>query len=339
MAKKIKKYLCSLCFAMACLCINLAANAQSGLIKEHEPARNTVWEGKIERNIRFLADSICQGRATGTRGNAEAAFRIVRQFGKAGLLAFDSTYVKHFYAGKGLVGHNIVGMIPGSVKYPNSRYVVVGAHYDHLGNLGGNVYPGADANASGTVALTCLADMFSAMKTIGRTFTSNIIFVAFDAKEMDMAGSQAFFEMIERGDLKDPLTGKTITKDKIRLMVNIDQIGTTLAPIHKDRKDYLIMLGSGSLPRDRKDALQLCNRMYDIKLDIGLDYYGSETFTKIFYRLSDQRVFVDNKIPAVLFTSGITMNTNRTRDTAETISLDVMKKRIYLIYHWLTKML
>ena len=181
--------------------------------------------------------------------------------------------------------------------------------------------------------------MFSAMKTIGRTFTSNIIFVAFDAKEMDMAGSQAFFEMIERGDLKDPLTGKTITKDKIRLMVNIDQVGTTLAPIHKDRKDYLIMLGSGSLPRDRKDALQLCNRMYDIKLDIGLDYYGSETFTKIFYRLSDQRVFVDNKIPAVLFTSGITMNTNRTRDTAETISLDVMKKRIYLIYHWLTKML
>ena len=122
-------------------------------------------------------------------------------------------------------------------------------------------------------------------------------------------------------------------------MVNIDQVGTTLAPIHKDRKDYLIMLGSGSLPRDRKDVLQLCNRMYDIKLDIGLDYYGSETFTKIFYRLSDQRVFVDNKIPAVLFTSGITMNTNRTRDTAETISLDVMKKRIYLIYHWLTKML
>ena len=314
MAKKIKKYLCSLCFAMACLCINLAANAQSGLIKEHEPARNTVWEGKIDRNIRFLADSICQGRATGTRGNAEAAFRIIRQFGKAGLLAFDSTYVKHFYAGKGLVGHNFVGMIPGSVKYPNSRYVIVGAHY-------------------------CLADMFSAMKTIGRTFTSNIIFVAFDAKEMDMAGSQAFFEMIERGDLKDPLTGKTITKDKIRLMVNIDQIGTTLSPIHKDRKDYLIMLGSGSLPRDRKDVLQLCNRMYDIKLDIGLDYYGSERFTKIFYRLSDQRVFVDNKIPAVLFTSGITMNTNRTRDTAETISLDVMKKRIYLIYHWLTKML
>ena len=339
MAKKIEKHLFRLFCATACLYINLAADAQSGMVRDHEAARNTVWEGKIDRNIRFLADSICQGRATGTRGNAEAAFRLIRQFGKAGLLAFDSTYVKHFYAGKGLVGHNIVGMVPGSVKYPTNRYIIVGAHYDHLGNLGGNFYPGADANASGTVALTCLADMFCAMKTIGRTFTSNIIFVAFDAKEMDMAGSNAFFNMIESGDLKDPLTGKAITRDRIGLMVNIDQIGTVLSPIHKDREDYLIMLGSGSLPRERRDALKLCNHIYDIKMDIGLDYYSSETFTRIFYRLSDQRVFIDNNIPSVLFTSGITMNTNRTRDTAETISLEIMKKRIYLIYHWLTKMM
>ena len=50
-------------------------------------------------------------------------------------------------------------------------------------------------------------------------------------------------------------------------------------------------------------------------------------------------MFIDNKIPAVLFTSGITMNTNRTRDTAETLDYEVFKKRIYLIFDWLEKML
>ena len=59
----------------------------------------------------------------------------------------------------------------------------------------------------------------------------------------------------------------------------------------------------------------------------------------MFYRLSDQRVFIDNGIPAVMFTSGITMNNNKTRDKATSLNYPILKKRIYLIYHWLEKML
>ena len=79
--------------------------------------------------------------------------------------------------------------------------------------------------------------------------------------------------------------------------------------------------------------------MFGINLDLCLTYYGSQNFTKIFYRLSDQRVFVDNKVPAVLFTSGITMNTNKTRDTAASLDMEVLKKRITLMYHWIESML
>ena len=79
--------------------------------------------------------------------------------------------------------------------------------------------------------------------------------------------------------------------------------------------------------------------IYGIDMDIDLTYYGSKDFTRMFYRLSDQRVFIDNGIPAVLFTSGITMNTNKTRDTAQTIDLEILRKRILLMYHWLEKML
>ncbi len=230
-------------------------------------------------------------------------------------------------------------MLPGSTHFSRDRYVIVGAHFDHLGILNGKMYPGADANASGTVAMINLAKMLSAMRKIGKTHDSNIIFVAFDGKEADMAGSKAFWRMIENGQLKDPQTGAVITRKQISLMVNIDQIGSTLSPLRPDRKDFMIMLGTHSLKPVKRELLQACNRMFAIDLDISLTYYGSENFTNMFYRLSDQRVFVDNGIPAVLFTSGITMNTNKTRDTPQTLDTEIMRKRILLMYHWIEKML
>jgi Zn-dependent M28 family amino/carboxypeptidase len=163
--------------------------------------------------------------------------------------------------------------------------------------------------------------------------------VAFDAKEQDMAGSKALWRMIQEGKLRDPQSGRTITKDKIALMVNIDQIGCTMSPLASGRKDYIIMLGNESLRPIKRDMLRICNRMFAIDMEIDLTYYGSKNFTRMFYRLSDQRIFIDNGIPSVLFTSGITMNTNKTRDKAQTIDTEILRKRIFLMYHWLEKML
>jgi Zn-dependent M28 family amino/carboxypeptidase len=181
--------------------------------------------------------------------------------------------------------------------------------------------------------------MFGAMRRQGKVYDSNIIFVAFDAKEMDMAGSESLWKLIDYGFLKDPISGLPITKEKIITMVNIDQIGSSLSPIRRDRKDYLLMLGNESLPKDKRMNIEACNMLYDTNLDICLSYYGSKNFTELFYRLSDQRVFVDNKVPAVFFTSGITMNTNKTRDTAESLNYEVLNKRVRLIYHWIESML
>lgn len=315
------------------------AAAQNAWTREHEAARSMVSAPVLLAQIGFLSDSLCQGRATGTRGNAEAAFWIQRHFAQAGLLKFGDSYARRIYAGNGTFGRNIIGMLPGSTHFSRDRYVIVGAHFDHLGILNGKMYPGADANASGTVAMINLAKMLSAMRKIGKTHDSNIIFVAFDGKEVDMVGSKAFWRMIENGQLKDPQTGAVITRRQISLMVNIDQIGSTLSPLRPDRKDFMIMLGTHSLKPVKRELLQACNRMFAIDLDISLTYYGSENFTNMFYRLSDQRVFVDNGIPAVLFTSGITMNTNKTRDTPQTLDAEIMRKRILLMYHWIEKML
>ena len=102
---------------------------------------------------------------------------------------------------------------------PRNEYVIVGAHFDHLGELNGIVYPGADANASGTVVMTSLAEIFGEMKRMGKVYQSNIIFVAFDAKEMDMAGSEALWKLIDYGMLKDPISGETINRKSINYII------------------------------------------------------------------------------------------------------------------------
>ena len=306
---------------------------------ETEKALAKVSTESLYREISFLSDTICKGRATGTRGSIEAAFWIKRKFTKAGLLCMGEGYGSHFVTPTGAAAHNIIGMLPGALSVPREKYIIIGAHFDHIGQLNGQTYPGADANASGTVALTSLADIFGAMKEMGKVYDSNIIFVAFDAKEMNMAGSQALWKLIDYGMIKDPLTGTSVSKDKISLMVNIDQIGSSLSPVRRDRKDYMLMLGNESLPKDRRMDIEACNILHGINLDLCLSYYGSKTFTEVFYRLSDQKVFVENRIPAVFFTSGITMNTNKTRDTAASLDMEVLLKRITLIYHWLQQQL
>lgn len=313
--------------------------AQNAMSKEHLPAKRVVTESKLKMQLAFLCDSLCNGRGFTTRGGAEAGFWINREFERIGLMKIGGSYGRAVYDGVGRIGHNIVGMLPGSKHFSRDRYVIVGAHYDHLGELGQKMYPGADANASGTVAMINLAEMLKALRDYGKSHNYNILFVAFDGKEQDMAGSKAFWRMIENGDMKDPQTGKTITKEKISLMVNIDQIGSSLSPLKSGRKDYMIMLGNESLKPIKQDMLTICNRMYAIDLDIDLTYYGSPDFTRIFYRISDQRVFIDNGIPAVMFTSGITMNTNKTWDTPESLDIEVFKKRIFLMYHWIEKMI
>ena len=319
------------------LCVN--AHATDAWDKEREKAKSMITHEKLAREISFLTDSICQGRASGTRGSMEAAMWVRRKFDEAGLTGMTDSWTQGFIAGNGIRGRNVIGMLPGSRSIPCDRYVIVGAHYDHLGILEGKMYPGADSNASGVTAMTSLAEMFGSMRKMGKIYDSNIIFVAFDAKELSLGGSEALWDMIEDGRLRNPLTGETITKDKITLMVNIDQIGSSLAPVTKERKDYIIMLGTSSLKRDKRDLLQRCNLEEGIGMEISLDYYGSSSFTDIFYRLSDQKVFVENRLPAVLFTSGITMNNNKTWDRTDNLDIDVYLKRIRLMYHWIEKML
>lgn len=338
-AKKVKKYTKMAAAVLSALFICAFAHGQNAWLTMHVPARNTITPERLETHVGFLSDSLCQGRGLGTPGGSEAASWIARRFEHIGLQKTGGSWGRCFKTADGQTGHNIIGILYGSKRIPSDRYVIVGAHFDHLGILNGKIYHGADANASGAVAMTSIAEMLATTISIGRNYSHNVIFVGFDGKEMSMAGSQALWDMIRRGELKDPVSGRSITRDKIAFMVNIDQIGSTMSPLNEGRNDFLIMLGGSSIRRQGYEILKNCNSLYDLNMDISDTYYGSENFTKIFYRLSDQKVFVDNRIPAVMFTSGITMNTNKTWDKVETLDMEVLQKRIYLMYHWIEKML
>ena len=298
-------------------------------------AEKVITSDNIRMQVEFLTDTTFKGRATGSRGAAEVALWISRRYESAGLTPFGGTWSRSFKVGD-VVGRNILGFLPGKREASKEMYVIVCAHYDSHGIIDGNFYPGADNNASGVAAMLSVAEMFNRMKQLGRSYGKNLIFVATDAKEQNSAGAEALMEDIKNGNLKDPVNGETITIDRIHSTVVLDILGSTLAPIHKDRKDFLIMLSGGQYTFD----LTRANEGKGLGLDIATSYYGSKSFTEMFHsRFGDQKIFVQNGLTCVVFTSGITMLTNKTGDTADTLDYDVLRKRIFLIFHWLEKVL
>lgn len=304
-----------------------------------EVTHGLITEKALERQVAFLADSICNGRGTGTTGNTEAAMWIMREFNRLGIVPMGESYSHSFRASNGTVARNVVGMLPSISKTSSAykKYMIVTAHYDGYGELEGNMYPGADSNASGVVAMLGAGKMVGAMMSYGKTYRQNIIFVALDAKNINMDGVKAFWDELATGKIVDPVNGKVITKEDISIMVNIDQIGSTLSPLKSGDSNYLIFLADKDAEFHR-GSLRYANSRYSLGLDLGFDYYGSTSFTDMFYRrVSEQKIFLDNKVPAVMFTSGITMNNNKTRDTADTLDYTVLMKRIWAIFHWIER--
>ena len=258
----------------------------------------------LRDEVAFFTDSLRAGRGLGTPGSQGVVFYLVRQLRDAGL----ETTVQSFRE-DGKVGHNVVAVTPGSFQ----QYIVVSAYLDGLGVLDGTLYPGADANASGLAALLALArELPERAKGV-----TGLVFVAFDGHNTNLAGSRAFLERFRR-------------QYPPSLLVNLDILGSSLAPVRKDNPDYLIALGAD----DYWFNLMSFSARFD--LEVSFDYYGSDAFTKVFYRqVSDQRWFLEAGIPAVMFTSGITMNTNKASDTPDTLDYGLLDRRIQLISRWL----
>src|SRR5262249_36264463 len=87
------------------------------------------------------------------------------------------------------LGRNVAGIVPGSDPKLKDEWVLLSAHFDHLGVSNGKLYPGADANASGVAMLLEVAERFAQQKARPRR---TLVFVAFDLEEVGLLGSTHF---------------------------------------------------------------------------------------------------------------------------------------------------
>lgn len=264
-----------------------------------------VDKALLRKDVEFLSDSLCGGRAAGSPAAFDAASYICRRLRDMGYV-FD---IQSFSAGSDKVGHNIVAVTAGN---PSARkpLILVMAYYDGLGVLDGTLYPGADSNASGVAALLALAERLK-----GR---SDVVLAFVDGHNSGLSGSAA---------LQESLRGR-----KLSLVVNLDILGGTLAPVDKYWPDYLIALGAERYSK----AFEKCNE--GLMLHLYYDYYRSRSFTDLFYRrIGDHKGFLSGGVPVILFTSGITLNTNRPDDTASTLDYEVFSRRVEFIARFLEK--
>jgi len=146
----------------------------------------------LQTHVRSLADPSLQGRKPGTQGNRAAAEYIKTRFQEAGLVPLSSLGGY----GQGLpaqLGDNLLGLKPAAGTIAQAPYLLVGAHYDHLGGA----YLGADDNASGVAILIEQARSLPALRR------HHVLFAAFNAEEpphirTPQMGSQYFADHFRR---------------------------------------------------------------------------------------------------------------------------------------------
>lgn len=297
------------------------AFAERRVMSQYLPYEAVLKHEEQFRILSYLADNQSRGRMTGTWANEMVATYIRHEMEQYGLQPFfDGGYTQRFRVDS-LKAFNIAGWIP--AKHPTDEYLIISAHYDHQGAINGFVYNGADDNASGVTAMLNLAKIYALMAERGESPAKNLVFVAFDAKERSMAGSQHFVRNL------------SISKKKILCNINLDQIGSTLEPVHPALPDYLIVLGDHTLPKDAQRLMSTCNLVHEIGLDVNYTFYYSENFTEIMYDLSDQASFHKAGIPALLLTSGFTAHTNKTTDDVQFINFEVLRKRTLLVFYFI----
>ena len=203
---------------------------------------------------------------------------------------------------------NVVGGVPGSDPMLRDEWVVVGAHYDHLG-LGdrnslapsqiGQIHHGADDNASGTSGVLEMARL--AAKNKGE-WKRSVMFMTFAGEELGLLGSSNF------------VNHPAVSLNKIVGMINMDMIGR----INNDR---LFVGGVGTSP-PFKAWLEEFNQSVHLQLDYSDSGYGA----------SDHMSFNAKKIPVLFFFSGLHTDYHKPSDTYDKINSDGAIKVLSLVY-------
>src|SRR6266550_1349392 len=203
---------------------------------------------------------------------------------------------------------NVIGALPGADPNLKNEWIVVGAHYDHLG-LGnrnslapsqiGQVHHGADDNASGTAGVIEIARIAA---NNNHAWKRSVLFIGFAGEEIGLLGSS------------DVANHPTVPLKSIDAMINMDMIGRL-------SNNRLFIGGVGTSP-------SLKQTVEDVDKPVGLELNFSDSG----YGSSDHTSFNAKKIPVLFFFSGLHTDYHKPSDTADKINAEGAVKVLSIVY-------
>lgn len=206
-----------------------------------------------------------------------------------------------------LISNNIIAYLEGSDSILKKEYIIVGAHYDHLGigtsptidGYNSSIYYGADDNASGTAGVMELAEKLVASGNLKRS----LMFVLFGAEEQQTLWGSYYF-----------CDNFPVPRDDIKLMINMDMIGR----MDSAKNVYIFTDAANN---------RLLNNVADSYPDMGLNFVN--------HAKGDYFPFYLKKIPTVNITTGTHKEYHTPKDKADLINYEGEKQLLDLIYDFI----
>lgn len=257
---------------------------------------------QLEADVRILSADDMAGRGSGTPGSARARAYLVERLKAIGVepayAAFEQPFQARARDGSSYAGANLVARIRGTGK--SDRVLVIGAHYDHLGTQGGQIYNGADDNASGVAALLAIAQAFMREKP-----QHDVIFALWDAEERGSPGAIAF------------LDSPPVPLSRVVMNLNLDMLS-------RSDKNELWVAGASHYPFLRARLEGLAAKA-PVTLKLGHDappWQGSDDWTAG----SDHREFHKRGVPFAYFGVEDHPDYHKPTDDYASIPLDFFKR-------------
>jgi aminopeptidase YwaD len=211
---------------------------------------------------------------------------------------------------------NVIGYVYARDTSITKSYLIIGAHYDHLG-MGGPgspsrmqdtvaIHNGADDNASGVCTLLELAGKFPEVRD---SLKQNIIFIAFGAEEMGILGSKYFTEHIP------------IPVSNVKAMINLDMVGRL-------NEDTLLQVNGTGTSKEATDMITTLNKSYHFNLRMSPEGYGP----------SDHASFYAKNIPVFFLTTGAHTDYHTPFDDREKINYAGLEKVSHFSFDLATRL-
>ncbi len=213
---------------------------------------------------------------------------------------------------------NVLGYVEGTDK--KDEWLIITAHYDHLGKRGDVIYYGADDDGSGTVSVLEIAEAFAKAKAAGNGPRRNVMIMAVSGEEKGLWGSEYFSD------------NPSVPLDKVTADLNIDMVGR----VDTERKtadtlNYIYVVGDDKLSTELKPLSEAVNKKYT-KLSLDYKFNDPNDQEQIYFR-SDHYNFARKGVPVIFYYDGmLKADYHKPTDTIEKINFDLMTKRARLVF-------